>query len=343
MTNLFTELLALHTSPPIETFIIKVLAGVLQSDSQLLDKFVNELLEIKGAEFTVSTQQTMLGKQISLLFKNKESLCFFESRVDARSDLEELNNYKDILNELQLTQAVYLRYCTKYYDYQPVENINFKQFRWADIYLFLNDYTENTLVASFLHFLQTHEMDAITQLNVQDLFSIEHLQQTIRKMDECLDSVVPEFIKLFGSPNLGLPHNTIERLRLFIDHKTYRMCKKDILAGKGIWSEIGVGFVYEPVPVLAVWLWVDTTHSQYETIKDVFLQRKTVFEQSQNSVTENYYSNKFEVRIDKALSTFAQQENILKSLQQWLLENLYIFKQFVDETEESHEIEWNLV
>ncbi len=88
-------------------------------------------------------------------------------------------------------------------------------------------------------------MKGIMELSTDDLIAISALNDTVRKMDECLDSVAAQFTMLFGYPSQCAPKETVERLKLLVELNSYRMMKPDILSGGGGWSEITICFDYE--------------------------------------------------------------------------------------------------
>lgn len=65
---------------------------------------------------------------------------------------------------------------------------------------FLKNFEENSLAKEFLSFLRGENM-AKERFNFQDVIAMSTINSPIKKVDECLDSVRPEFKKIFGKPN----------------------------------------------------------------------------------------------------------------------------------------------
>lgn len=329
----------------LEDFATEILGGVLRSDQTLLDSFVNQVLGIKGNQFSVETQAAYHDLTIDMVFHNEQTLCFLENKIDAfmREQMAHLEKCEAILlTEQRDNQNPYLRYCSKYYDTQPIKGINFAQFRWADVCTFLETYTNNPLVSAFLDFIKEREMKGITELDTNDLLAMSALNNTISKMDECLDSIAAEFTMLFGYPTRGRPKETLERLKLLVQLNSYRMMKQDIFGGEGGWSEITVCFDYEkltsPSTMLSVWYWCDRSHSQYETLKELFKQNKHIFAIQPGFLFEERPIG-LRMLIQKSLTDFKDEPHQLQAIHDWFVETLWVFRKFADKTPQ---LKWNL-
>ncbi|RKZ49895.1 MAG: hypothetical protein DRR16_07750 [Candidatus Parabeggiatoa sp. nov. 3] len=341
--QLFSRLL--HNAYGLEDFTSEVLAGVLRSNQALLDNFVNKVLGIKGRNFRVETQMSYQALTVDMVFSNKTNLCFLENQVHAivEEQTHRLEKCEQILlTERQEKLNVYLRYCSKYYDRQSISGVDFAQFRWADISVFLAFYPENPLVSAFVDFLEENNMKGITELNTEDLNTISTLNNTIMKMDECLDSVAAKFTMLFGYPSRGAPTETLERLKLLFELNSYRMMKQDILLGGGGWSEITVCFDYEkltgPETTLAVWYWCDSSHNQYKLLTKIFKQNKHLFSSHPGFLFEERPIG-LRIILQKPLKRFENDSNQLQAIYNWFIETLSVFRAFSDKTPELH---WNL-
>jgi len=340
---LFSQLF--HNTYGLEDFITEILAGVLRSDPALLDSFVNKVLGIKGRDFIVETQRIYSDLTVDLVFSNKKNLCFMENTIQAivKEQQHHFEKCQIVLEtEQQNYPNVYLRYCSKYYNTQEIKDIDFAQFRIADMCTFLESYSNNPLVSAFLDFLEDNNMKGITELNTDDLVAISTFTDTIRKMDECLDSIATEFTMLFGYPTHGAPRETQERLKRLLELNSYRMMKHDILPGGGGWSEITVCFDYEKLTGtltnLAVWYWCDKAHHQYGLFKDFFNQNKHLFSIHPGFLFEERPTG-LRIILQKPLIEFDQKANRLQTIHDWFVETLKIFRQFADKTPE---LNWNI-
>jgi hypothetical protein len=328
----------------LEDFATEVLAGVLRSDQTLLDNFVNELLGIKGEHFVLETQKNYGDLTVDMVFTNEKTLCFLENKIDAwvKEQVGQLEKCGAFLLTQQPSLKVYLRYCSKYYDTQPIKGINFAQFRWAEVCQFLTNYLKNPLVKAFIDFIEEQDMKGITTLTTEDLFAMSSLNETIKKLDECLDSVAAEFTMLFGYPSRGAPKERSERLKILVQFNSYRMMKQDILSGGGGWSEITICFNFEkithPNTTLAIWFWCDKSHSQYELLKEQFYKNKHIFSINTGFLYEERPIG-LRILIQKPLNEFHSEANPLQAIHDWLIETLWIFRKFVDKTPQ---ISWHI-
>jgi hypothetical protein len=168
------------------------------------------------------------------------------------------------------------------------------------------------------------------------------LNETIKKLDECLDSVAAEFTMLFGYPSRGAPKERSERLKILVQFNSYRMMKQDILSGGGGWSEITICFNFEkithPNTTLAIWFWCDKSHSQYELLKEQFYKNKHIFSINTGFLYEERPIG-LRILIQKPLNEFHSEANPLQAIHDWLIETLWIFRKFVDKTPQ---ISWHI-
>jgi len=340
--KLFNRLFT-HSTYNLEEFTTEVLAGVLRSDQTLLDNFVNKVLKIEGRNFNVETQQSHLNIQPDMVFSNKEILCFLQSKVDSFVETAQLEKLKNALNVQSESYDVYLRYCTKQYAHKSIKGINFDQFRWEDIFLFLQTtYSSNPLVKEFLYFLEDKDMNRVEELNAGDLTAMATFSQTIKKMDACLNSVAAEFTELFDAPTIGAPKQTRERLQDLIKYEQYHMTKAPLLhGGEGEfgWSDVRICLSYHETKAhLLVWYWCGRTHSQYELFKKLFKQHQRLFENTTDFLVQDK-PDWFVIAFKKPLAEFEKQPKPLQAVHNWFVEQMRTLKQF---SEKTPELDWNL-
>lgn len=340
--HLFSQLFS-HSLYGIEGFSTAVVAGILRSDSTLLDNFVNQVLKIEGDHFTVETPQSPGEVKPDLVFSNQTTLCFLQAKVDTFVSSNQLENLKNILNGQSESLNVYLRYCTKYYAHKSIKGINFDQFRWEDVYSFFRQsYSENPLVKEFLTFLEAYDMNRVEEFKASDLVAMGELSETIRKMDLCLDFVAAEFTELFDYPTLGIPKQTQERLQDLVKFKQYHMTKAPLLHGGGGewgWSDIRICFAYHEAKThLVVWYWCGRTHSQYELFRQLFDKHQRLFTNEPDFSVQDQ-PNWFALTFRKNLTDFEKAAKPFQTIHNWFIERMRLLKQF---TEKTPELDWNL-
>jgi hypothetical protein len=327
----------------LEEFTTEVLAGVLRSKQAMLDNFVNQVLKIEGSNFGVETQHSQGEVNPDMVFSNKTTLCFLQSKVDTFVRTTQLEKLKNVLNGQSESLDVYLRYCTKHYAHKAIKGINFDQFRWEEVYAFFQtSYSDNPLVKEFINFLEDKDMNQVKELNANDLVAMGALSNTIRKMDLCLDSVASEFTELFDTPSLGIPTQTQERLQDLVKYEQYHMTKAPLLHGgdgQWGWSDIRICFSYSAEETkIMVWYWCGKTHSQYESFKRLFHKHQSMFTSEPDFVVQDE-ANWFVIAFKKPLTEFEKEVKPLQAVHNWIVEHMRLLKQF---SEKTPELAWNL-
>jgi hypothetical protein len=263
MANIFERLLQLYKiqnnsgKTPLEDFVTELLAGVLQMDQQLLDRFVNEVLLIDGVEFKVDSQVffSLPSDQnciIDLVFENDSTICFLENKVASGEGQRQLERYVAVLDRLNREQGkmTYLRYCTKSNDPKSVTACSFYQFRWQRVYEFLDKQEQTDIIREFLELLRGEKMAGIKDFSIEDIVIMKGIQDVIAKMDEVLDLARPTFIKHFGQSY----QRDYERLKQIPPYNRYSLWTNTYNSED---IEIMIGFEMESVkndvaPVLFV-------------------------------------------------------------------------------------------
>ncbi|MGG3470220.1 PD-(D/E)XK nuclease family protein [Neobacillus pocheonensis] len=234
----------------------ELLAGVLQTDQQLLDRFVNEVL-FDGIDFEVDSQVffSLPSDQnciIDLVFENGSTICCLENKVASGEGQRQLERYVTVLDRLDSERGKrsYLRYCTKNYDPKTVTACSFYQFRWQRVYEFLDKQEQTDIIKAFLELLRGEKMAGIKDFSIEDIVIMKGIQDVLAKMDEVLDLTRMAFIQDFGQPY----QRDYERLKQIPPYNRYSLWT-NTYNGEDI--EIMIGFEMESVkddvaPVLFV-------------------------------------------------------------------------------------------
>ena len=82
---------------PLEDFITEILVGVLENDNELLDSFVNNILEIEGTGFSIESQvkynlDNDINCIIDIVVSNDENICFIENKVHSSEGKDSLKD-----------------------------------------------------------------------------------------------------------------------------------------------------------------------------------------------------------------------------------------------------------
>ena len=231
-----------HGKTPLEDFTTEILIGILEEDSNLRNRYVEEVLKIEndGSDFKIESQKRYILDDkgirnicyIDLVISNKNIVCFQENKVNSKEgeghQKKQLTKYDEILQNIE-GRTVYLRYCTKRYD--PKDNkaykSNFKYFRWFDVYSFLEkNCNENQQIIDFLIFMEENNMSKFTDFTFQDIACINSLESIFNKFNEIFDDSILALISEIFNKKSTLCY---EKGYPVIDNSlTYRY--KDLLA-----------------------------------------------------------------------------------------------------------------
>lgn len=303
---------------PLEDFNTEILVSILQKNQGLLDRYVNQLLCIPGDGFSVTSQRKYplvndINCIVDVVFENESILCFLENKVNSWEHDRQLERYKEVLKS-ETSKKVYLRYCTKYYDPKKLDEINFNQFRWIDVFNFFSLYNENELIKEYLEFLRGENMSGSDDLNFNDLITMTTINQTISKMDEILDLTRPKLDELFGKPY----QRDYERLKQIPTHERYAILVVDVF-GNG-YSEIALGFEFSnteknSAPNLFVQCYCDKANTKNNEYKRL-LKEEHIFEYTQ---IEDYGCNGW---FEKPLTDFISMKQQQGKIRDWFIERL---------------------
>lgn len=312
---------------PLEDFTTEILVGSLEIDNNLLDEFVNSVLLIEGQGFSIDSQENYylqgdINCIIDIVIKNEDNICFVENKVGYSEGERQLDRYSKVLNNIKQDDGknVYLRYCTKYYDKKDISNIDFLQYRWSDVYKFLDKYEKNEIIEEYLEFLRGEGMASAGDFNFQDLIVMSEVNATIRKMDECLDMVKPKLTECFGAPY----EYDYERVKQICKQSQYVMWSRNIIGENG-YSEIAVGFRFydNKNPVMSVFFNVAKANSEFDNIKKIYAEKlEDIFDVYYYDEESIFYS------FEKSVSDFISSENQNEEICKWFIEKIDVVNEF---------------
>ncbi len=317
---------------PFEDLTTEFLAGVLESDQELLNSFVNELLQIAGSDYSVFTQKIYKAgedvndknkpfRRIDMVFSNRDNLIFLENKIESEEGTDQLKAYYDILKKEKPEGNYYLRYCTKYYDPKNPEDYGdgyiFLQLRWGQVATFFHNCREqNSLVREFPLFLRRHGMGQIESFKEEDRKTMQSVFTTLEKMHQSLELITHSFEKYFED----IPSKSwAEQLRI--------RNRYGILSRHGIFidkSSVFVGFCFdehlnEEAPVLQVLWWCKPDNDS--AILDLAKQEKFK--------CYNWGTVGIGVSVEEPLSNFPDRENQATEINRWFETKMKMVNQFI--------------
>lgn len=317
-----------NSRTPLEDYTTEALAGILENNQNILDEFVNKVLEIDGEGFHLDTQKfyALLNDKncrVDMVFGNEDTVCFLENKVESPEDHEQLDRYSKVL-DLKKTagKETFLRYCTKYFDKKNLDNHNFKQIRWADISGFLIKHENDSLIKDYLIFLRSNGMGESIKFSTVDLISMENIIDLVSRMNDCLELIKPKFKKIFGN-KITEPDN----IKQISTKHRYIFYKLNVFS-EGGWNEIGVGFSFTPKPCLTAWMLCDKKNNKYNEFNRIINEKRYL-----KVLGDGCFG------FSKPISDFLSDEKMFQSIEKWFIEKLNIIKQF---TQETPELDWHL-
>lgn len=333
--NIFTRLLKLYKAnsdkTPKEDFTTEIFVGILEKNSELLDDYVNNFLNIKGSDFEISSQccYTLDNQEksiIDMVIKNDEKLIFIENKIDSSEGYGQLEKYSKLLDQME-DKECHLCYCTKIKDEKEIKFSNFNQFIWKDIYDHYED-TEIELLVEFLEYLEEEGIVVNEKFNSTDLIVMENVAETFGKMEEVLNGVKPTLKKYFGNFD-NIRSIQIQRTNMYANYKT------GLFKGEGD-SELVLGFSFNleeyKAPNLEIYLRIDDNCNNYNEISSYLEKNKL-----EESLKYNKIDNITYIYCNEPISNFLSSETQIDDMKLWFEENLKKFHEF---KKSSHHLVW---
>lgn len=320
--NIFARLLKLYKNnsdkTPKEDFTTEIFVGILEKNSELLDDYVNNFLEIEGEGFEVSSQcsytlETPGDCRIDMVIENEEKLIFIENKVDSIEGNGQLEKYAKFLNQIKYKEC-HLFYCTKIIEEKKVNFSNFSQFRWKNIYDYYED-REVELLVEFLEYLEEEGIVMNKKFNFTDMVVMENIVETIAKMDEVLNETSKHLEKNFGKCIQYSGRSTqIERNNGYSSYITY------VLNGNG-YTDISATFNFNKneyeVPHLELKLMVEKSSEYFNKFKDI-IDNESLSDELEGDV----YNNGINIWIAEPIQDFLSSETQVEDMKYWFKEQI---------------------
>ena len=209
--NIFNSLLKLYKSQnirtPLEDFATEILVHILNNNGDIMSLFVSDILTIKGKNFIASSQETFVFKtsgwqfcKVDVALRNGNKIYFLENQVHSEEGNNQLINYSDVADELNVYDLNYLRYCIKFYEDQiHIQSNDFIQFRRCNISNLLQRWKNRDIVKHFLEFIDNHQMGNSTDFTIQEILALQSINPVLLRMNSYLDEIKPRLIETLGS------------------------------------------------------------------------------------------------------------------------------------------------
>lgn len=127
-----------------EDFVTEILVAILENNPEIGRAFAGEVLRLEGDSFSFTTQDRFTSPdplhpdcRVDIVVRAEGMICFLENKVESGTGYIQLERYASVLREYYADHKTKLAYCTKYFDTKEINEHDFHQFRWANIYKFL--------------------------------------------------------------------------------------------------------------------------------------------------------------------------------------------------------------
>lgn len=317
---------------PLEDYVTEILVGLLKSDSRILEDFAKDILNIEGEGFKIESQRKFFLEDdvdciIDVVLENDSTLCFLENKVNSVEGNRQLERYTKVLKNTN--KNIYLRYCTKYYDKKDIKDIDFKQFRWINVYKFFEKYKENILVTEFLDFLRGENMNSAGDFNFEDMIVLSNINSTFSKINECFDcikNILPNDFKLSKRTSTIKQFNNSDGYWLW----------EEYIFGKG-YSEYYIGFAISEIddkviPVLNAGIKCEKGNDKFDKFK-IAIERDNISFDFKD--VDEYEAMAW---FEEPISNFISSKNQLEEIEKWFrlkIEQLIQFKSI------NKHLDWN--
>ncbi len=327
--SVFERLLQLYqnsSKTPFEDFTTEVLTGILEINQEIRDEFVNKVLEVDGADFSVYSQKKYtlandIDCIVDMVFENGNTICFLENKVESPEGFRQLERYSLVLDEIaKSNKSTYLRYCSKYFDKKNYQKHEFHQFRWPDISEFLSTREHDSLINDFLDFLRSYGMGEKLSFNSLDLVTMGNVVSLVSKMNDYLELIKPKFKQRFGE-KIKEPDNA----KQILNENQYVFNKGNVMKGSG-GTEIGVGFYFDTAPYLFVWVYWDGKNSNHENLIKCVNETDVLVKDEGFEINEDYFA------FLKPVSDFLSDDKMSESIEKWYDDKFGLIRKFIDET-----------
>ncbi len=199
MSDIFSSLYKLklnNSQNPLEDYLTEIFCYCLEEYETLRSDFLNSFqiyLHTEKDELTFITTQYNLSalsghnsaSKPDMVMMYKNATIYFEHKVASKEGDEQLKRYSEHLFNA-VTQYKKLVYITRYYEEKQIENVDFIQIRWFQVFNFLKKYKHLTCVFQMMLFMKNHKMAMNNKFAPTDLITLGNFSNVYRLMDETL-------------------------------------------------------------------------------------------------------------------------------------------------------------
>ncbi|KXS43110.1 MAG: hypothetical protein AWU59_1289 [Methanolobus sp. T82-4] len=248
--SIFNNLLQLNPNViPLEDFFTEMFVYLLKVDEDLFYSWIENLKisEIEVGSRFISSQETFDSLEnhfsasrpdifIELKNEDRKEIVLVESKIGSCEGPQQLKRYAEHLDNLENIDCGVLIYITRDYDKKDQkqilstcsnpDKIQFKQFRWYEIYLFLKSFYQdsgNIFAEEILKFMEEYGLAGDNRFTSVDVLAMSNFSRVRTMMDETMGGQVSDKFKAFAK-KVPLTSTCLTQMR---DHNRYTF-KQDL-------------------------------------------------------------------------------------------------------------------
>ncbi len=311
---------------PLEDFSTEILTGILEMYPDVLNAFVQKILNLEEGEYIPYSQKHYSHSKdksvfIDLVFESTDTICFLENKVESSEGENQLSRYSTVLDAFSSYKNTHLRYCTKYFDLKDESQHDFQQFRWSDIANLLLDFKDKPQIYDFYNFLKKYKMANNLEITAKELFLFENLPDTLSVLEELLEKIRPAFVSKFGEPSNPDYSGQMRK------QSRYAFYKKGIFGDAS--NDMGAGIKFSDKPSAYIWLWTAKVNTKSRVFNELIYSHSKLFD----NVSDEYFDFK------QDLSSFLASSKPVEELENWFMNKFQIIEDFIKNTPE---LEWRV-
>ncbi|MCG7501143.1 PD-(D/E)XK nuclease family protein [Tenacibaculum sp. Mcav3-52] len=337
------DLKARNHNEPLEDYLTELFAYTLAQNQDVLKEFLKhfKIGALKANEFgSVSTQVELpkleshnISSRPDIVISMEDSLVFFENKINATEGYNQLRRYADHLEKKPFKNKT-LVYLTRDYDKKHTSTIlkncnsqiNFVQLRWYQIFSFLTQYKNSTIISELLKFMKQINLSMNNQFTPSDIITLTNFSKVKNMMDE---TMFGEISKRFEEINRAAPKSSTALTQLGRnDNYTYWLYHNDHMSvSLGYWMNSNNEKEY---PEIGIAIEIESRTKKREQITQVF---KQIVNSYTNWEPDNLelHTGSSSIYSTKSLQAFLSCEDHITEIKKYLHQKLDELESILDE------------
>lgn len=328
--NLFHLFKSNTRKTPLEDFTTELIAGVLNSEIELKEKFIKDFLNFENNNVVIKTRKYYplsndIDCIVDLVIESDNEICFIENKVNSREHSNQLKRYSAVLDKfVRDNYKTKLIFCTKNSEQKKdITNHSFTQIKWHNIIEFFDKNSDSYLVKEIIKFMKKHKMYFDMKIKPIDLITLENFNNVYERLTEHLRLIKPEFQNRFGEGIKDLTKN-YDSYKQLKEHNRICLLKENVIEGGG-YSEILYGVEFEGYLVSQIY--VDKRNSFYKDFENIIM--------NYSGLNYKLYELGARIYLSKNLGHFINSDNVEIEIKEWFVHSFDKLESFMKETKDT--------